>query len=548
MTEKTGVRGWVQRHKKLTIVLAVVLAVAVVLGVVRSRAAKAVQGGMAYQYVRTTTLNKTTLSEAVTVNGTVKSGSEATVTVEDAAKIYKVAAVNVAVGDQVKKGDVIATLDTTEVEKQIAKAEENHNDSLSSAQKSYDQTLQDYTTELADLQKAVDEARQKLDTLGLDQIYESMVNEETRYMTNREKVERLYYQYAERVAGQQNTITNLQVQLTQAQKDGNADRMAQVQQQLTTAQEELNIMKGQCNLSELGLNGFDMVKTYFDQIEPLKQALENAEKNYERGATNQTRSLENAAEKVKDAQENNDTLDDLHTTLDNCTLTATMDGTVTALNATVGAACTGSVATIQDLNDLTVEVTIANSDVPRLSPGMACRITSDATGDAVINGTLTRIDPVANAEGSFGATVTVYGDKQGLLVGIQAKVEIVIQEKNDIFTVPRDAVGTAEDGSSYVLRSTGGTGVDMTFEQVPVTTGEANDYYIEISGETLQEGDVIRASSDLSEGVESTNTENLFGAMMGGSGPVTVEMSEPGGGHGGNRPNGGPNGGPGGMA
>ena len=51
----------------------------------------------------------------------------------------------------------------------------------------------------------------------------------------------------------------------------------------------------------------------------------------------------------------------------------------------------------------------------------------DATvGDAVISGTLTRIDPVANDSGSFGATVTVNGQDSGLLIGISAKVEIVI--------------------------------------------------------------------------------------------------------------------------
>lgn len=52
----------------------------------------------------------------------------------------------------------------------------------------------------------------------------------------------------------------------------------------------------------------------------------------------------------------------------------------------------------------------------------------------------------------------VNGDADGLLIGISAKVEIVISEKDNVFIVPRDAVGTADDGSSYVLRKTGGEG------------------------------------------------------------------------------------------
>ena len=43
----------------------------------------------------------------------------------------------------------------------------------------------------------------------------------------------------------------------------------------------------------------------------------------------------------------------------------------------------------------------------------------------MIAGTLTQIDPVANDSGTFGAKVRVNGDAGDLLIGIQAKVEIV---------------------------------------------------------------------------------------------------------------------------
>ena len=91
----------------------------------------------------------------------------------------------------------------------------------------------------------------------------------------------------------------------------------------------------------------------------------------------------------------------------------------------------------------------------------------------------------------------------GLLIGIQAQAEILKSVTDNVFVVPIDAVGMAEDGSSFVYRKTGGEGVDMTFEQVTVTTGDANDYYVEISGDDLAEGDVIRATADLTEGIET---------------------------------------------
>ena len=114
MAEKTKTKhnplAWVKKHKKLTALLAVLLAVGIAIAGVRGKARQA--GGTAYQYVRTTVLSKTTLSDSVSVNGTVKSGSSASVTAADAVKTYKVTAVNVAVGDTVRKGDIIATLDT----------------------------------------------------------------------------------------------------------------------------------------------------------------------------------------------------------------------------------------------------------------------------------------------------------------------------------------------------------------------------------------------------------------------------------------------------
>ena len=217
------------------------------------------------------------------------------------------------------------------------------------------------------------------------------------------------------------------------------------------------------------------------------------------------------------------------------------DGTITALDATVGAVCSGTVATIQDVDNLTVEVTIPASSVGRLKTGLQCNITSDATDDTV-TGTLTRIDPVANDSGSFGATVTVNGRDSGLLVGIPAKVEIVISTKDNVFTVPRDAVGTNDDGSTYVLRKTGGEGVDMTFEQVAVTEGDTNDYYVEITGSDLNEGDVIRATADLTQGIESGTSDSDVQMMENGDLYVgdgsnmpegTVVMGGPGGGPGG---------------
>lgn len=546
-----------KRHKKLTIFLVILLLILAFVASFLGRTA-AVSKTLTYQFVRTTTLQKTNLTDSVSVNGTVASGSTASVTASDSVKTYKVTAVNVAVGDTVKTGDVIATLDTSDVEKQIETAQQNYNDSLDQAETTYTQSVEDQATNLSQLQESLDKAQEDYDTLGLDR-YSSMQDSNMADKTNREIVEYYYGMYAEKIAQLENTIANLQIQLTNAQRDGNTDQQQSIQGQLTDYQSQLSVAKGQCSIPELGLQGFDTISQYYNQIEQLRQALDQAQQQYDNAVTTNSRNVDSAETKLEQASRTSDTLSTLQSTLEDCTLTATMDGTITELNATVGSVCTGTVATIQDVSDLTVEVTIPASSVGKLSTGMQCNITSDATGDAVITGTLTRIDPVANSEGSFGATVTVNGADSGLLIGISAQVEIVISEKDDIFTVPRDAVGTHDDGSTYVLRKTGGEGVDMTFEEVTVTTGESNDYYIEISGDDLNEGDVIRSSADLTQGIETTDnttdplTEMMQGGgQMGGAAPADAPAGGggdrgPGGNGGGDMGGGNAGGAPGGM-
>ena len=606
--------AWFGKHKKLTALLLVVLIAAVL--VLRAVLSGKKAAGSTYQFVRTSTLQKTSLTDSVSVNGTVKSGYEASVTVADSAKLYKVSEVKVAVGDTVKKGDVIATLDTSDLEKQIESAEESYGDTLKSAQTSYDRATADLETStvqhensLIDLQAKIDQADQNLqdakDALTKAQenerkaqsTYDTAVSDYNTLKSAYDSASASISAYTQEKNDAATALNNalyaanqaLSAQLADPDNDEKRqaaeDAQAKVKKTKNTyneADQKLTEAQNSCSAPSLGLYGFTSIQTALTQADSTKTQAESAldsaknavdtantqistceqqvkaahdsydqEKNYS-NLLNKSQNVEDSATKLEQAQRTPDNLETLRSTLEDCTLTATMDGTITALNATVGSVCSGTVATIQNTDALVVDVTIPANSVPKLSTGMTCHITSDATGDAVIDGTLTQIDPVANDNGSFGAKVVVNGDADGLLIGISAKVEIVISEKDNVFIVPRDAVGTADDGSSYVLRKTGGEGVDMTFEQVTVTTGDTNDFYVEITGSDLQEGDVIRSSADLTQGIETSSDSTLpDGVQQTENGDLyvgdpsnmpegTVVMG------GGDAPAGGPDGGPGG--
>ena len=77
--------------------------------------------------------------------------------------------------------------------------------------------------------------------------------------TNREIVTEYYTRYAEEIAGYENTLANLRIQLTQAQQDGDADRAAGSAGQIDDYTNRESVAKGQCSIPELGLQGFDAV-------------------------------------------------------------------------------------------------------------------------------------------------------------------------------------------------------------------------------------------------------------------------------------------------
>ena len=539
--------GWFKQHKKFTALL-VVLALAAAI-VLRFLPQKGAAQGSTVSFVRTTTLQKTSLENSVSTTGTVESANVSTVTTD---LKYTVKSVNVQVGDTVQAGDVICTLDTEDLEKQIERAKESLTDQTDQTQEAYDKALKSYNEAKKDYDDAVTAADD-----AEDDYYDSWDDLNAAV----KQVSALQAEY-DRAENELNDALSAYNAALTAYGAGSAEAKAaeaaynEKQSTVQTAQQALQ--------NAQSITGYQSLVQAKDQAvaawEQAKTAKEQAEKQLETASE----SLDTAKKKL-DNSGSSDTLEDLQEQLTKCTLTAETSGTVTSLNATVGSICSDTVATIQDTNALKIAVTIQEYDVPNVSIGMKARITSDAT-DGEISGTLTQISPTATAatggqsssssSGTFSAEVSVDGASSGLLIGMNANVEIVQSTTDNVFVVPYDAVGTEDDGTKYVMVKTGGDGADATFEKVTVTTGAENDYYIEISGDALSEGMEVRssASDDSTETVDTSNMMGQGGFVFsaggdmpsgGGQGGPSGGQGGPSGGQGG--PGGGQGGGPGGM-
>lgn len=588
-----------RKRKRLAIsVVALILAAAIAVCAVFAFSGKS-KKSQSYSYVRTTTLSKGTLENSISATGTVESAKASNVTTS---LEYTVKNVNVAVGDKVSEGDVICTLDTSELEEQIEREEsslesskkqaqsayssakssrdkakaaldeskENLNEAktaandakspytkaknaVSSYQSAYNKALTannnagaKYASSQSEYNKAVSKFKtgkisasaliekakaymsavqgysggcQKgsYDISGSSQSTQSQsvsqqsASDSTANVSSSSTAVTIDQTADEICAGVKNTVYALTgSSISYTSKTGTLYTLAEKAESLSSA-------KTVANYDSL-YSSYTSAKSEYDTA---KQEYEQAQESLEQAETQ----LETAKTQLSDAS-TSDTLSQLESKLKECTLTAGQDGTVTALNATVGSSVNASmsaVATISDLDKLKVSITVEEADINNATLGMSCYISSDASDDTV-GGTLTQIDPVAGDSGSFGAEVTVDGESD-LRVGMNASVELLVSSKENVYQVPIDAVGSDDDGS-FVYRKTSGEGTDMQFEKVHVTTGESNDYYIEISSDDLAEGDIIRSSSDLTQGIETGESQSsdsssifsLFGSFGGNGG------------------------------
>lgn len=176
------ITGFLGRHKKALIVLAV-LVVAGAFGWTRmNQAAQAAQKA-ASQQVQTFTLEQGDLSRTLSVSGSIQSGQ---VTQVATAQTYPVAQVLVSEGDVVSKGDVLATLDTTDLDAQIktqqeaVAAEKQQNDlSVAQAQRRLEdarnqKTIDEDTT--AEWEQSEKDAKLRQDSIAIEDAQDVLVN------------------------------------------------------------------------------------------------------------------------------------------------------------------------------------------------------------------------------------------------------------------------------------------------------------------------------------------------------------------------------------
>lgn len=493
-----------------------VLAVAVLAGTLAS-VPKADAAGFIPTDPRTTVLRLTSLNESVTVKGTVESCSTVNVTADLSS--YSIKEIPVQVGDKVYRGQTIALLDDEDLKENIAKEKEKISRSTASSQTDYDKSVvrmntaedsalaaeSEYNREQAAWQKA---------KAAFDKAASAVSGRQKEYDRAREK-----YRQA------QNRKNDALARYNRALAGGDESRRQRAKKEYDNAKSRFDRRSAELDSAQAKLNGekeaadYQQLKEAADRAESRKNTartnLDNREKNYESART----ACENA-KKTLDNASTSDELEKLYDELEKCTIKATSDGTITQLNVQVGDMANGTIAVIQDTENLKISTSFEEYDIQNIKLGMECVITSDAN-DKVLSGYVSQLSPVSGtdmeSDGTFGAEITINGTDHGLLIGMNAKAEVIISQKDNIFVVPIDAVGTNENGEKVIYVQNG-----EDFRPVTVETGMETDYYVQVISDQLKEGMVVRSSANESESAGMTfEQESGQGRQM-----ATGEMTQ----------------------
>ena len=196
---------------------------------------------------------------------------------------------------------------------------------------------------------------------------------------------------------------------------------------------------------------------------------------------------------LRQRQDLEDTLTGLLTIYRDGAVLASQDGLITSVEYdedTVTSATETQILTLYPQKQMTVTISIDETDILSLKEGQEAQITVSSVSDDAFTGSVTSISKVADTSTGvtrYSAEVTL-DREEGMLVGMTADVDVRIEGTENALIIPVDALH--QNSASYYVY----TGYDEAQKRytgrTEVTIGMQNDDDVEITS-GLKEGDTV---------------------------------------------------------
>jgi macrolide-specific efflux system membrane fusion protein len=226
-------------------------------------------------------------------------------------------------------------------------------------------------------------------------------------------------------------------------------------------------------------------------------------------------SVNNARTQLADATT---TRNDLKSQITLATLTAPIDGVVTAVNVVKGLEAPSGDAIVVDATTFQITADVVESDLASMKVGQTAAIAISAVA-ADVTGTVTAIAPTAVGDTtggvvSYAVTVSLENVPATVRAGMTADVTITIDSATNVLTVPAAALrGTAGNYSVLILDA------DGTPIAQPVEVGLVTNTTAEIKS-GLAEGQEVVTGVNTPQTGTATNGTGGFGGGFGGAVPI----------------------------
>ncbi len=429
-------------------------------------------------------VTQATLLSTVDSSGSVTPESKTTLSFGTSGVISKV---NVQIGDHVKKGDVLADLNTSNLQLQIAQQQQ----SLLSQQAAYSMTMQPDPNAVKSAQLALNSAA---DAYKLAQ-QKYAVNQTAPVTVACNNLDNVKQSYDDAVTAYNNYVSNWRVQV-----NGTADISPQ-KARLNSSKAAYDQALASCNLAKSNAGDSSNMQAANAQVQQAKANLDNLVSPSTNTIALAKLQLDQARTALEEAQQQ----------LANAQIVAPFDGVITAVNAVVGAESSG--ATIVEANDtsLNVAVLVDETQIGQVKQGQAVQATFDGLPGTTITGTVGSINPagtVSQGVVNYLVNVDLNPTTAALKLDMSANTRIILDQHTNVLAVPGAAVRT--DAQGYYVTAMDQSG---NSQRVDVTTGYTDSGLTEVSG-NLQAGERVYLSAPPTQ--QQNRGVNLFGVRLGG--------------------------------
>jgi HlyD family secretion protein len=454
---------------------------------------------------QTATVVQTTLVTSVDSTGSIMPEAELDLSFGTSGTI---AQVNVTVGDQVKQGDVLATLDTTDLQLKVTQAEQSY----LLQQLTYSETVQADPNDITIAEASYSSALASYNAARQD--YNNLADKEAVQCSSltsaKASLERAQIAY-DRIANDHQASQYL---------NGDWGPFQNIVDGLTNAQSAYEQAVANCNISKLSLND--------SSLRSAEAQLQNAKANLDELISPRTETQIQAAAALEQARLS---VEQAKRSLDDATIVAPFDGVITAVNIVAGGSSGSSAAiSIADTSRLHVAVLVDETEIANVQVGQQAEITLDALNGITLTGTVANIDPsgtVSNGVVNYSVRVnldpTDAASKTALKLDMTANASLIGEKAENVLAVPTTAIragramnrGNAQSGETATNAASNMVMVlkDGQPRPVEVTLGMTAGDLTEVSGD-LQAGDEVLIMTTTS----TNNTQQDFGPPDGGMG------------------------------